>query len=63
MRMATSGTRSRSSFDLVFHFGDPEQLGLVDAVSGDALIRQATGWALYAARRPLVQAVHAPVST
>ena len=39
LRMATSGNTPRSSFDLVFHFRDLERLGLVDAASGDALIR------------------------
>ena len=39
LRMATSGNTPRSSFDLVFHFKDLERLGLVDAASGDALIR------------------------
>ena len=61
LRMATSGNTPRSSFDLVFHFRDLEQLGLVDAVSGDALIRPSDRLgALYARDGQLVQAVRTP---
>ena len=50
-----------SSFDLVFHFRDLEQLGLVDAASGDALIRPSDRLgALYARDGQLVQAVRTP---
>ena len=56
MRMATSGNTPRSSFDLVFHFRDLERLGLVDAASGDALIRPSDRLgALYARDGALVQ--------
>ena len=61
LRMATSGNTPRSSFDLVFHFRDLEQLGLVDAASGDALIRPSDRLgALYARDGQLVQAVRTP---
>ena len=39
LRMLASGNAPRSRIDLVFHFKDLERLGLVDAASGDALIR------------------------
>ena len=58
LRMATSGNTPRSSFELVFHFRDLERLGLVDAASGDALIRPSDRLgALYARDGQLVQAV------
>jgi hypothetical protein len=61
LRMATSGNTPRSSFDLVFHFRDLERLGLVDAASGDALIRPSDRLgALYARDGQLVQAVRTP---
>jgi len=61
LRMATSGNTPRSSFDLVFHFRDLEQLGLVDAASGDAQIRPSDRLgALYARDGQLVQAVRTP---
>ena len=61
LRMATSGNTPRSSFDLVFHFRDLERLGLVDAASGDALIRPSDRLgALYTRDGQLVQAVRTP---
>jgi hypothetical protein len=39
LRMMASGNAPRSRLDLVFHFKDLERMGLVDAASGDALIR------------------------
>jgi len=39
LRMLASGNAPRSRLDLVFHFKDLERMGLVDAASGDALIR------------------------
>lgn len=61
LRMATTGNTPRSSFDLVFHFRDLERLGLVDAASGDALIRPSDRLgALYAKDGKLVQAVRTP---
>ena len=39
LRMLASGNAPHSRLDLVFHFKDLERMGLVDAVSGDALIR------------------------
>jgi hypothetical protein len=61
LRMAASGNTPRSSFDLVFHFRDLERLGLVDAATGDALIRPSDRLgALYAQGGQLVQAVRTP---
>ena len=39
LRMQASGNTPKSRIDLVFHFKDLERLGLVDAASGDALLR------------------------
>lgn len=39
MRMTPAGNSPRSDLELVFHFRDLERLGLVDATSGEALIR------------------------
>ncbi|MDP1916435.1 MAG: hypothetical protein Q8L14_09330 [Myxococcales bacterium] len=39
VRMTPSGNTPASSLDLVFHFRDLEQLGLVDGTTGEALIR------------------------
>lgn len=39
LRMLGSGNSPRSLIDLIFHFRDLEQLDLVDAASGDALLR------------------------
>jgi len=61
LRMAPPGNTPRSSFDLVLHFKDLERLGLVDAATGDALIRQSDRLgALYARDGQLVQAVRTP---
>ena len=61
MRMTASGDAPRQQLDLVMHFRDLEGLGLVDAETGDALIR--TGdrlGALYDRRGQLVQAIRTP---
>jgi hypothetical protein len=61
LRMATAGNTPRSSFDLVFHFGDLERLGLVDPTTGDALIRPSDRLGgLYDVEGRLVQAVRTP---
>lgn len=61
LRMAPSGNAPRSTLDLVFHFRDLERLHLVDAATGDALIRPADRLsALYASDGQLVQAVRTP---
>ena len=39
MRMMASGNVPKSSIELVFHFADLERLDLVDAATGDALVR------------------------
>ncbi|MDP1826649.1 MAG: hypothetical protein Q8L48_25485 [Archangium sp.] len=39
LRMTPSGNTPQSSIDLVFHFRDLERLALVDATTGEALIR------------------------
>ena len=39
LRMTAAGNTPQSSLDLVFHFKDIERLGLIDALTGDALIR------------------------
>jgi len=39
LRMTAAGNTPQSSLDLIFHFKDLEQRGLVDASSGEALIR------------------------
>ncbi|MBN2527640.1 MAG: hypothetical protein JXR76_14700 [Deltaproteobacteria bacterium] len=39
LRMLGSGNSPKSRIDLIFHFMDLERLGLMDAVSGDALLR------------------------
>lgn len=39
VRMSTMGNAPRSSIDLVFHFQDLEELGLVDRDTGEALVR------------------------
>ena len=39
LRMTPSGNTPQSSVDLVFHFRDLERLALVDATTGEALIR------------------------
>ena len=39
LRMLASGNAPNTRFDLVFHFKNLEQLGLVDSATGDALLR------------------------
>ncbi|MGN6107860.1 MAG: hypothetical protein ACTHU0_22320 [Kofleriaceae bacterium] len=39
LRLFAAGNAPRSNIDLVFHFRDLEALGLVDATSGDAMLR------------------------
>jgi hypothetical protein len=39
LRMTAAGNTPQSSLDLVFHFKDLERLGLIDALTGEALIR------------------------
>jgi hypothetical protein len=61
LRMTPSGNAPRSRLELVFHFRDLEQLGLVDAGSGDALVRPSDRLgALYDLDENLVQAVRTP---
>lgn len=60
-RMTQSGNAPRSSIGLVFHFRDLERLALVDAATGDALIRPGDRLgALYALDGQLVQAIRTP---
>ena len=61
LRMFASGNAPRSRIDLVFHFKDLERLGLVDAASGDALVRPGDRLAaLYDKAGALVQSVRTP---
>lgn len=61
LRMHASGNAPRSRIDLVFHFKDLERLGLVDAASGDALLRPGDRLAgLFDKAGELVQAVRTP---
>lgn len=61
LRMFASGNAPRSSVDLVFHFRDLERLGLVDAATGDALIRPGDRLgALFDVKGQLVQRVRTP---
>ncbi len=61
LRMATAGNTPKSSLDLVFHFRDLEWLGLVDPVTGDALLRPSDRLGgLYDVAGRLVQAVRTP---
>lgn len=61
LRMLASGNAPRSRLDLVLHFKDLERLGLVDAASGDALIRPGDRLAAIHDRAGrLVQAVRTP---
>ena len=39
LRMTPAGNTPQSSLDLVFHFKDLERLGLIDALTGEPLIR------------------------
>lgn len=61
LRMATAGNTPKSSLDLVFHFRDLERLGLVDPITGDALLRPSDRLGgLYDVAGRLVQAVRTP---
>lgn len=61
MRMTTAGNAPDSRLDLVFHFRDLERLGLVDAATGEALVRPSDRLgALYDRDGNLVQAVRTP---
>ena len=61
LRMFASGNAPRSRIDLIFHFKDLERLGLVDAASGDALVRPGDRLAaLYDKAGALVQSVRTP---
>ena len=61
LRLLTSGDSPRSDLSLVFHFRDLERLGLVDAATGDALIRPNDRLAgLYDLGGLLVQAIRTP---
>ena len=61
LRMLGSGNAPRSRIDLVFHYRDLERLQLVDATTGDALIRPSDRLgAIYDKAGALVQAVRTP---
>lgn len=61
LRMASSGNAPRSEFVLIFHFRDLERLGLVDATTGDALIRSSDRLVAIRDRAgALVQAIRSP---
>ena len=61
LRMFAAGNSPRSRVELVFHFRDLEQLGLVDAPTGDALVRPGDRLgALYDKAGALVQAIRKP---
>ncbi|MCP4680461.1 MAG: hypothetical protein GY854_34250 [Deltaproteobacteria bacterium] len=61
LRMFASGNAPRSNIDLVFHFKNLEQMGLVDPDTGDALIRPGDRLAgIYDKIEALVQAVRTP---
>jgi hypothetical protein len=61
LRMFASGNAPRSRIDLVFHFKDLERLGLVDAATGDALVRPGDRLGgLYDKAGMLVQSVRTP---
>ena len=58
LRMFASGNAPRSRIDLLFHFKDLERLGLVDAATGDALVRPGDRLgAIYDKAGALVQAI------
>jgi hypothetical protein len=60
-RMYPAGTSPRSQMALVFHFKDLERLGLVDAATGEALIRTGDRLAgIYDKAGRLVQAIRTP---
>lgn len=61
LRLTAAGNAPRSALDLVFHFRDLERLDLVDAATGDALVRPGDRLgALYDVDGRLVQAVRTP---
>ena len=61
LRMFAAGNSPRSRVELVFHFRDLEQLGLVDAPTGEALVRPGDRLgALYDKAGALVQAIRTP---
>ena len=61
LQMLAAGNAPRSDVELIFHFRDIERLGLVDAATGDALIRPGDRLAgLYDLAGELVQAVPNP---
>ena len=61
LRMTSSGNAPRSRLELVFHFRDLERLGLVDAASGEALVRPSDRLgALYDLEGDHVQTVRTP---
>ena len=61
LRMTAAGNAPRSALELVFHFRDLERLELVDAASGDALVRPGDRLGgLYDIEGRLVQAVRTP---
>lgn len=61
LRMFAAGNSPRSRVELVFHFRDLERLSLVDAPSGDALVRPGDRLgALHDKAGALVQSVRTP---
>lgn len=61
LQAATGGNSPNSRVTLVFHFQDLERMGLVDAASGDALLRINDRLvALYELGGKLVQAIRTP---
>lgn len=61
LRMFAAGNSPRSRIELVFHFRDLKQLGLVDGPTGEALVRPGDRLgALYDKAGALVQAVRTP---
>ena len=61
LRMFPSGNSPRSAIALVMHFKDLERLGLVDAATGDALVRPGDRLgALFDREGALVQAIRTP---
>ena len=61
LHMFASGNAPHSRIVLVFHFRDLEQQGLVDAATGDALIRPGDRLAaIYDLNQVLVQAIRNP---
>lgn len=61
LRMTAAGNTPQSSLDLVFHFKDLERLGLIDALTGEALIRPSDRLSgLFDTESNLVWAVRTP---